>query len=1101
MKDNYVVYHAHSDLSNAFAGTGADSITKFTDYYDRAVDLGMSSIAISEHGSVLSWVKKKQEAEKRGLKYIHANEIYLTKGINQDDNGKLILERDNYHFMLIGKNHEGVKEINTLTSNSFEKDGHYYYNPRITFDELKNTSDNVIMTSACLASPVWRLYCQSMDKSNSDRALKSKMELEELLHWFGQNNNRMFFEIQYHNHPQQIEFNQMLLRLSRELNVPLIAGTDTHALNQEQAMGRQIYLKSKGVNYGDEDAFDLTFKSYDELVNKFEKQNAIPRNKYLEAIHNTNVMSDMVETFNLDYTPKYPKMYEKPIEVFKQKINEGYVKRGMDKFPKEKAEIYKKRIKEELETYVKLDAVDYMLLQKHIIDWCHENKIYQGYGRGSVNGSLIAYILGITEMDSIKHNLNFFRFLNPDRISLPDIDVDFPVSQRQKVIDFLSELDGINFAEIVTFNTIADKGAIRDVGRALNIPLDIVDTISKSVTVFNGKANIPAKFKKEYPELFKYVDILKGTISSIGSHPSGFIVSPISLEDNVSTIYTKESKHRVTALNMKELDGLNYVKLDVLGLANIETINKVCELANIERLTPDNIDTKDMKVWKSLTESTLGVFQWESQSASDYLKVLFSDETLDKIKEQMGEDIDYIEILSFANGAIRPSGDSYRHKLSHGILNDNGHEALNKLLSSTLGFLVYQEQIIKFLTEFCNHTGSEADSVRRGLSKKEGTEQFLPKIEKGFIEHMTTNYGETVEHSKELLEQFLKVIADASSYGFSVNHSSPYSFIGYACAYLRYYYPLEFLTVILNMNKKEDVADINKFMKDNGYKIMPIEYGFSQSYYTYDNDKKVIYKGIASINHLGEKIAQELYEYSKIKPTFDNPIDLLVSVSENTSINSRQMRILIQLDFFKQHFEKDLILIIYKAMFNDEIDFNKFPQFNSITTVIEKKKRTGEIVKELKTTKFPMKYNNKLSDKTKQIRMGNLTNYYNAVLEVGYDKTSIHEQIAFEKETLGYIETIYPNLKSNIFLVLDINKKYTPLLTLLQLKTGNEITVKIKKKEFYSVDESQTIQKDDVIKIYEIEEEDSWKKVEDEWVRNPDRKDMFIKKCEILMRG
>jgi DNA polymerase-3 subunit alpha len=266
------------------------------------------------------------------------------------------------------------------------------------------------MTSACLASTLWRLYNKAYGEIGV-KDLQAKLELEAMLEWMGNNKHRMFFEIQYHNHPQQIAFNRMLLQLSKELDIPLIAGTDTHSLNKEHAYARNLFLKSKGANYGDEDSFDLTFKSYSELVEMFEIQNALPRNVYLEAIHNTNVMADMVEEFTLDKTPKYPKLYDNPIEVFQQKINEGVVKRGIDKFPAKKKRQYFNRIKEEFDTYVKLDAVNYMLLQKNVIDWCHDNGIYQGFGRGSVNGSLIAYILGITEMDSIKHKLNFFRLL------------------------------------------------------------------------------------------------------------------------------------------------------------------------------------------------------------------------------------------------------------------------------------------------------------------------------------------------------------------------------------------------------------------------------------------------------------------------------------------------------------------------------------------------------------------------------------------------------------------------------------------------------------------------------------------------------------------
>src|SRR5690606_28421010 len=264
--------------------------------------------------------------------------------------------------------------------------------------------------------------------------------------------------------------------------------------------------------------------------------------------------------------------------------------------------------------------------------------------------------------------------------------------------------------------------------------------------------------------------LLNGVIFAMGSHPSGFVVSPIDLDTNLSTIYTKESKYRVTSVNMGELDGENYVKLDILGLMNIELVNETCKLAGIERLTPDNIDINDMEVWKSLRESTLGVFQFESETAYAYVKQLFSDETLANIKDNVGE-VSYIDLLSMANGAIRPSGASYRNVLAQGKPKDNGHPALNNALKDTLGYLIFQEQIMSFLTEFADHTGAESDTVRRGLSKKKGTEQYLSKIHDGFISHMVNHYGEDERHAEEILKSFLQVIKDASNYGFSTNHS------------------------------------------------------------------------------------------------------------------------------------------------------------------------------------------------------------------------------------------------------------------------------------------------------------------------------------------
>lgn len=1114
MAENYVKYHVHSMISNLTAGTGADSITHFQDYVNFAKEQGMTALAISEHGSVMNWIKKKQAIEKAGMKYIHANEIYLTKKIEQEmikdeetgllvPSGKLNLERDNFHYMLMAKNYEGVLEINKLTSQSFGRDdGQFYYNPRLTFDQLKATSDNIIMTSACLASPLWRLYSKANSLEEQGKLMESialNNELEDLLNWMTANKHRMFFEIQYHSHPEQIAFNQMLLRLSKQTGIPLIAGTDTHALNEEQAKARQLFLKSKGANYGDEDAFDLTAKTYSELVDMFDKQGALPRKVYLEAIHNTNVMADMVEEFELDKAPKYPELYDKPIEVFQSMINEGVKKRGIDKFPKEKKKIYFDRIKEEFDTYKKLDAVNYMLLQKNIIDWCHSNDIYQGYGRGSVNGSLIAYVLGITEMDSIKHKLNFFRFLNPDRISLADIDIDFPPSRRQEVIDYLSTLEGVHFAEIITFNTKKLKGAIRLAGAGLEMPLDVVDTIAKAVETHQGKDHIDEKWRRQYSELFMYVDLLNGVIESMGSHPSGFVVSPITLDDNVSTVYTKESKYRVTSVNMKELDGENYVKLDILGLANIELINECCKLVGIPRLTPDNLDTTDMNVWKSLRESTLGVFQFESDSAYAYLKQLFSDETLENIKNNVG-DVDYIEILSLANGAIRPSGDSYRYQLAQGIPKDNGHPALNKSLSDTMGYLVYQEQIMRFLTDFCEHTGAESDSVRRGLAKKEGTEQFLPKIREGFIKYMKEHYNETEEHAESILESFLKVIDDAQRYGFSVNHSSPYSFTGYAGAWLRYHYPLEFLTTILNVMKDEKVGKIMAFAKSKNFEVKPIQFGRSRAFYAFNREEQAVYKGIASIKFLNAKVAEELYELAQNKQ-YENWVSLLVDIFE-TSVDTRQMEILIRLDFFKQFGEKEVLLEIYLTMADKKkANIDLYPDFGEHTIIEEKiNKKTKEITYKPKTIKRPLKYTVNLKDATKLQRLENLHAYEEAVRANPPRKIELYEQIAFEKENLGYAYSTWDGVDSKFALVIDMNLKYTPRVVLYQIKTGREFTVKINKKKFWT-DDDQLLYVGDIIKVISVEEQQGWKNENGKWVRNPNVTELHLEKAKLIRKS
>lgn len=1030
-------------LSNLTAGTSADSITRFEDYLDRAQELGMSSIAFSEHGSVMNWIKKKHETEKRGLKYIHANEIYLTKGIKVDEvdgKEKLVLERDNYHFMTIAKNRAGVMELNELTSKSFNrKDGHFYYNPRLTFEDLKNTSDNIIMTSACLASPIRRLYNEAYDFSAGVRSIKNQslhVEYEELMDWFVKNRHRMFLELQYHEHPEQKEFNKMLLELSKETKIPLIAGTDTHSLDASHAKGRQILLKAKNASYGDEDSFDLTMKSYSELVEMFEKQGVVPRKDYLEAIENTNVMSDMVEDFELDNKPKYPKLYDSPVKVFKEKINEGFVKRGLNKLPETKRRIYLDRIYEEFEVYKKLDAIDYMLLQTNIIEWCHSQDIYQGYGRGSVNGSLIAYLLEVTEMDSVKHKLNFFRFLNPDRVSMPDIDIDFPPSRRQEVIDYISSIEGIDFAEIITFNTIATKGAIRDVGRALNIPLNIISEISKSVD--DGSIE---RYRGEYGELLEYVELLEGTVVSMGSHPSGFVVSPIDLNSNISTLYTKESKHKVTSVNMKELDGENYVKLDVLGLDNVEIINEACKLANIERLIPDNIDVKDIDVWKSMQESTLGIFQFESETAFDYVQNLFKEKTLEKVKDVVG-DIDYISLLSMANGAIRPAGDSYRHRLSNGQTQDNGHESLNEFLNETLGFCIFQEQIMEFLTKFCGYSGSESDLVRRGLAKKSGTEQFLPDIKKGFVSHMSSAYGENGEY-EHIIDGFLRVIEDASDYGFSLNHSQPYSYIGYVGAYLRHHYPYEFITTILNVreDKMEKGARIVDYAKSKNIDILSIKFGKSKSKYMYNKKDGAIYKGMNSIKYLNDEISEQLFNLSQEKEYLDF-VDLLIDITEKTKVNTRQLNILIRLGFF------------------DEFGNSRY--LDNISK------------------KFLERYKKTHKENTKKVRLDEIREFVSGLdRDEGYH---ISENVIFEKENLGYSQSIDTRYDRSYAVVTSVDTKFSPTIKIYLVNNGKEIDIRVQKNVFYDQNKNALIKEGDMIRVLKADIKPKMQKVEGKWI-------------------
>lgn len=888
MSNNYVVYHLHSDLSNGV--TNIDSVTKFQEYINAAKECGMKAMAFSEHGSVFEWWHKKCAIEAAGMKYIHAVEAYLTKTLDE----KI---RDNYHCVLIAKNFEGFKELNRLVSKSFNrKDNHFYYVPRISFGELFNTSENIIFTTACIGGVMHK----------ADEETK-----KEFLSFMCKNKDRCFFEIGHHIDEKQVEYNRYLQELSEKYNIPLIAGTDTHVLNEIHEKGRLILQRSKHIYFEGEDKWDLRFHSYPELVAAYKKQKSLSEEVFLQAIENTNKLADMVDEFSLDRNTKYPHIYDKPVETFRQKImdakaNHPYINQRYSE------EEINRVIDEEFEVYKKTQSIDFMLLQTYLREWENSNGIQCGYGRGSVSGSMIAYILGITKMDSLKFNLNFFRFMNPSRVTNADIDTDYSGHDRDKVKSFLLKdhlgLEQIKSSEIVTFNTIALKGAVRDVCKALYAPskdagtkvddddskkyLTIADYICSNVETDEEG------MRKEYPEVFSYVDIINGTIVSIGTHPSGCLVSDLNIEEMVGMCSIATSDYPVSMINMKELDDLMYVKLDILGLDNIGVINETCQILGIDRLDPDNVDLDDEAVWKSIRDDTTLIFQWESNSAQAYLKKFMSDATIARAKE-VNKEFSYIKWLSFGNGLIRPGCASFRDDIANGNVNVTGFKELDDALAMTFGRITMQEDIMRFCKNFCGYSDAESDTVRRGIAKKKGTEQFIGEIHDRFLDYSNTKFGVPKEKLEEIFPPIRQGILDASDYAFSWNHSDAYSLVGYICGYLRYYYPIEFITAALNIFKDnaEKTAAIVKYAKKAGIKITSPKFGYSKSDYFFVKEENVIAKGLSSVKYMSSVIADELYELSK-KKTYTYFIDLLADISAHTSVNSRQIDILIKIDYF-----------------------------------------------------------------------------------------------------------------------------------------------------------------------------------------------------------
>lgn len=1008
---NYVTYHLHTELSLL------DSCTNFKLYVDKAKELGQSAICFTEHGNTYNWVEKKLYCEEQGIKYLHGCEVYLTKALLvENENGEMAKVRDNYHTILIAKNYAGLQELNTLIDLSTQED-HFYYKPRISFDEFKNISNNIIKFSACLASPL------------------NKLRNESLIQYYD------YLEIQPHvNSEDQKEYNKWLYQMSVKHNRPLIAGTDTHSINSYKAECRSILQKAKHIEFTNEDEFDLTYKSYNELVDMFRQQNSLPEEVYLEAIENTNVMAASVEDFELDKSFKYPKLYEDEEKVFKQRINKMYqekLKKGIIKNDPR----YVKQIREEMRVFKKIGMVGFMLFMSELVCWCWDNNIPIGFCRGSCGGSVIAYITDIIDVDPIVWNTVFSRFCNEHRTEIGDIDIDIAPSQRHLVYEHIIDKFGKdNTAYILAIGTISDKGTIDEIGRALNYPLDDVAKIKKE---FEAE---PDSTKEKYAELFYYFDGLVNTAISQSMHPAGIVVAPLTLPDNYGTFW--QDGKRIMSINMEEIHEVSLVKYDLLGLKNVEIIKDCCELVGIPYPRSHTVNWEDDKVWDDIITSPVGIFQFESQFAFDSLK---------KFKPRRVND------LSLVNAALRPSGTSYRDRLLGGEINKNPSELIDDLLKQNRGFLVFQEDTIAFLQNICGLSGGDADNVRRAIGRKQRDrlEAAMPQILDGYCK-MSPKPRDT---SEQEAKEFLQIIEDSSNYQFGFNHSTGYSMIGYTCAMLRYYYPEEFIAAYLNnANNEDDIRNGTELARIKGISINPVKFRYSGANYTVDKKNHALYKGCSSIKFLNSEVSDKLYSMKDDK--FDSFLDLI----DVFPGNSRMLSILIKLNYFSEFGQtlKLLKLCDLHDMYGGKKIIKK-DKCNLPINLVQKY-ATSETAKQYRFE--PEAMNDLLREFTNMIPDTDIP---------------LRTRLEAEAEYMGYISYTNPKFQ-NTGIVLDINVKYTPRIQVYMLDSGETITIKIPKAMY----QKQPFDKGSILKFY-VEDRPKSVMVNGEWQKDYSQTEKWVK--------
>ena len=1011
---NYVAYHTHTYYSLL------DSCTSPEDYIKRAAECGMNAFCFSEHGNIFNWFKKKQLCEQYGLKYLHGIEVYVTE--THDEKIK-----DNWHTVLIAKNYEGFKEINNLFYKSYQPD-HTYYKHRISVDEFLNISDNVIKISACIQSPIWQFRKSILNdtESSPEELQQRKNKYYKMLKHYD------YYEIQYHTFADNLEYTKFLWDLSKKFHKPLIVGTDTHSLDSYKAECRIIlqYGKTENEWGNSENECDLTFKTYDELVQMFVKQQVLPLDVILEAINNTNVMADSCNVLTLDTHDKYPYLYgEDDEKVMWNTIKRNYkdkLKRGI--ISNDKA--YVDQIKEEMAVFKKVNMVGFMLFMSEMMTWARNNHIATGFSRGSVSGSMVAFITNITDVDPIKWGTIFSRFCNEHRVEAGDIDTDWYEDDRPKIYDYIiSRFGQDKTGYILALGTMAEKNTIATICRALCIKNknDKYNLKMMKQIKYEYDEN-PEETKVKYPEVFYYFDGLVDCVASQSQHPAGIVASPINLTDFCGAFIGTDGQ-KILPLDMDCCHDIGLIKYDILGLKTVGVIDKTCHMIGQYFPKAEEIDFNDQAVYDDMNKNPLTIFQFESPYASDCFV-------------RMG--CHSIDDISIATAAIRPGSASYRDSIFAREEYDNGSEIINELLKNTYHRLLFQEQVTAFLQYICGFSGSDADSIRRAIGKKDADKiaKAMPQILEGYC----SKSDKPRKIAEEEAKKFLKVIEDASSYMFNYNHALGYSLLSYLCGYYRHYYPAEYCTAYLSCaNNDDDLEAGTTLAMQLGLEVVNVKFRHAEWDYSCDAQQKKIYRGLSSIPFMSKATVQDMSEV--YNDNFEDFVDVIIRLTEK-KVNTRQLEVLIKMDFFSE-----------------------FGDINYLLKVLGHYKKFKNRKKCIELTKEAASNETKLS------------------------KTSFFDIIKYEFEVTKMISTIFPTIGNEYYFVTKIKGNQ---FTMYQLKTGQSYKFKIK----LGLLRDTPVVEGNLVKILEVKSEGKWyKDANDKWRQRNDLFEDVIKRYIIVQQN
>jgi DNA polymerase-3 subunit alpha len=952
-KNDFVHLHVHSQYSLL------DGAIRIDDLFAKAKEYHIPALAITDHGNMFGVIEFYEKARSYDIKPIIGCEVYLApeSRFKKESHG---IKDTSYHLVLLAEDNTGYKNLIKLVSLGYLEG--FYYRPRIDKEILKKYSNGLIALSSCMHGELPSLILRNQEKESFEAA-------KEYLEIFP---DSFYLEIQENNLIEQSKVNEGLLKLGKELNIPLVATNDCHYLNKSDFEAHEALLciqTGKTVNDPDRLRFktdELYFKSPEEMENKF---SYAP-----EALKNT---IEIANRCNLEIVlnklsfPHFPLPPEEKDDSFLEKE----ALKGLEgRIGKSEDDTYYKRLRNELETIKKMGFSSYFLIVSDFVRYAKSKKIPVGPGRGSAAGSLVANALGITNIDPIKYDLIFERFLNPERISPPDIDIDFCMEGRDEIIHYVTEKYGAeNVAQIITFGKMQAKAVVRDVGRVLDIPYKEVDKIAKlipntpNITLSQtlSEEEILKKIVEEDATIKKLMDLalsLEGLVRHASTHAAGIVISEKPLVEYLP-LYRGQNNEVITQFSMNDIGKIGLIKFDFLGLKTLTVIDKTIKSIK-EEVNIDKLSLNDKKVYKLLSKGeTEGVFQLESQGMKDLLL---------KMKPENFDDI--IALLALYRPGPLGSGmvDEFIKRKQGKIPIEYELPQLEDILKDTYGVILYQEQVMQIAIRLASFTPGDSDILRSAMGKKKPAE--MKRQKEKFISGAFKNNIKKVKAKK--IFDLMSIFAE---YGFNKSHSTAYALIAYQTAYLKAHFKVEFMAALLTceMENTDKVIKHIAYCRECGIEVLPPDINSSLKDFT-PFDGKIRF-GLAAIKNVGETAVESILEVREKDGEFISIFDFCEKV-DLRKVNRKVIESLIKCGAF------------------DSIGAKRAPIMAVLDNAIEsgqsfqKDKETGQ------TSLFEMlKEDDK--EKNKKIKYPSI------------EEWKENELLRFEKETLGFYITSHPLVK------------------------------------------------------------------------------------------